>query len=379
LLLQASLLWGATASAQAQGQGQAQAEPCAEPAALGDGLVPQDAAVAGFDKPALCQIIDEARARGANIHSVLVLRRGRLVAEAYMSGTDETIWSLWGGRKDLGPASLHDMRSTTKSIVGLLYGILLAKRQVPNLETPVASLYPRQRGIAGSAKAAIRIRHLMTMSSGLAWEEASPVHRVAGVSDELGLLWRTDPYPYVFGFDVVAAPGQTFVYSGGATTMIADIMVQATGKPLLEIAQAQLFGPLGIEGWSWSKNLWGTPLAAAGLRLKPRDLVKIGQMLLDHGKWQGRQVVPTSWIEDATRTQIAAGPRDGYGYQFWTREVKWRGRRLPAAATVGNGGQTLLIVPDLDLAVVTTAGNYGSLEGLEQVRAVEQAIVETVR
>ena len=107
--------------------------------------------------------------------------------------------------------------------------------------------------------------------------------------------------------------------------------------------------------------------------------MKIGQMLLDHGKWKGRQIVPAAWIAQATKTHIVAGPSDGYGYQFWTREVRWRGERLAAAATVGNGGQTLLIVPDLDLAIVTTAGNYGSLEGLNLVRDIEQKIVETVR
>ena len=354
-------------------------DSCAPPRRLNDGIAIGAPAEAGLDASALCALLKEVAARKQNVHSVLVMRHGRLVSELYLSGRDQTIWSLWKSASDFTPSTPHDMRSTTKSIVSLLYGILLERGQVPSLDAPVSSLYPASSASSGEEKRRITVRHLMTMSAGLQWQEASPVYKLAGISDELSLLWRTDPYRYVFGFDVEAQPGTKFVYSGGATAILADIMVRATGTRLTDIARKELFEPLAINGWSWSENLWGTPLASAGLRLKPRDLMKIGQMLLDRGKWKGRQVVPASWVAEATKPHIVAGPRDGYGYQFWTRQVDWQGQSLAAAATVGNGGQTLLIVPDLDLAIVTTAGNYGSLEGLNLVRDLEQQIIETVR
>jgi CubicO group peptidase (beta-lactamase class C family) len=353
------------------------AAACVAPAERGDGLTVGTPAEMRFDASALCALLSGVARGGDNIHSVLVLRHGRLVAELYLPGRDQTIWSLWKTHTGFGPDSLHDMRSTTKSVVALLYGILLARGDVPALDTSVASLYPGIAVPGRGEKAAIRIRDLMTMSAGLAWQEASPVRRLMGPSDELGLLWRTDPYGYVFSFRAESKPGTQFVYSGGATALIADIMTRSTGRDLIEIARSELFEPMGIDGWTWTRNLWGKPLAAAGLRLKPRDLARIGLMLLDRGRWQGRQLVPAAWISEATRPHISAGPDDAYGYQFWTRDVNWHGTRVHAAATVGNGGQTLVVVPSLDLAIVTTAGNYGTLEGLKRVRDLEQEIIET--
>ncbi len=353
--------------------------PCAAPSQRSDGLSVGDAKAEGFDANALCTLLQAVTAEPNNLHSLLVLRHGKLVAELYKPGTDRRLYSLWGTRRSFDAETLHDMRSTSKSIVGLLYGILLARGDVPPLETSVTSLYPEEQISGADQKRAIRIRDLLTMSSGLQWEEASPVHRLSGMSDELGLLWRKEPFPYVFSFPIAEKPGTVFTYSGGATALLADIMTRQTGKNLRALAGDLLFKPLGITDWQWSSTLRGEPFAAAGLRLTPRDLMKIGVMLSDRGRWQGRQIVPADWIADATRPQMSAGPRDGYGYQFWTRSVTWHGKRLEAAATVGNGGQSMVMIPGLDLIVVTTAGNYGEIKGLERVRDIAEEVVETVR
>ncbi|NBB46668.1 serine hydrolase [Rhizobium sp. CRIBSB] len=352
---------------------------CAQPALKSDGLMVGDPEAEGFDRDRLCALLKAVTNDPNNLHSLLVLRHGRLVTELYKPGTDRTIYSLWGTRRTFNADTLHDMRSTSKSIVGLLYGILLARGEVASLETSVASLYPEEQISDADQKRAIGIRDLLTMSTGLQWEEASPVHRLSGLSDELGLLWRKEPFPYVFSFPVTDEPRAVFTYSGGATALLADIMTRQTGKDLRRLAGDLLFEPLGITDWQWTATLRGEPFAAAGLRLTPRDLLKIGAMLSDHGRWQGRQIVPADWIVGATRPQISAGPRDGYGYQFWTRNVTWRGKSLEAAATVGNGGQSMVMIPGLDLVVVTTAGNYGEIEGLELVRGIVEEVVETVR
>lgn len=356
------------------------AEPsCALPTLKSDGLAVSHAEAEGFDEDALCALLQTAMSEPNNLHSLLVLRHGKLVAELYKPGADRSLYSVWGRHRTFDAETLHDMRSTSKSVVGLLYGILLARGEVPPLESSVASLYPNEQISGADQKRAISIRDLLTMSLGLQWEEASPVHRQSGMSDELGLLWRKEPFPYVFGFPVVADPGQAFVYSGGATALIADIMTRQTGKDLSALAGDLLFNPLGITDWQWSSTLKGTPFAAAGLRLTPRALVKIGAMLLDHGRWQGQQIVPADWITEATRPHISAGARDGYGYQFWTRTLNWHGKSLEAAATVGNGGQSMVMIPGLDLIVVTTAGNYGQIEGLEMVRQIADEVVQTTR
>ncbi|KQW29464.1 hypothetical protein ASE36_13640 [Rhizobium sp. Root274] len=352
---------------------------CAPPAAMSDGLAVGNAEAEGFDGSALCTLLQRVTIEPNNLHSLLVLRHGKLVAELYKPGVDRTLYSLWGTRRRFDAETLHDMRSTSKSMVGLLYGILLARGEVPPLETSVASLYPDEQISEADQKRKIRIRDLLTMSLGLAWEEASPVHQLASMSDELGLLWRAEPFPYVFSFPVTEPPGTVFTYSGGATALLADIMTRQTGKDLRALAGDLLFEPLGITDWQWSATLRGQPFAAAGLRLKPRDLMKIGVMLTDRGRWQGHQIVPAAWIADATRSQISAVPRDGYGYQFWTRTLSWHGKSLEAAATVGNGGQSMVMVPGLDLVVVTTAGNYGQIEGLDLVRGIAEQVAGTVQ
>ncbi|MDH4441253.1 MAG: serine hydrolase [Rhizobium sp.] len=354
-------------------------QTCAPPALKADGLAVGDTKAEGFDAKALCALLQTVTSDPNNLHSLLVLRHGKLVAGLYKPGVDRTLYSLWGMRRTFDAETLHDMRSTSKSIVGLLYGILLARGEVPPLETSVASLYPDERISGADQKRTIRIRDLLTMSSGLQWEEASPVHRLSGMSDELGLLWRKEPFPYVFSFPVAEQPGAVFTYSGGATALLADIMTRQTGKDLRALAGDLLFEPLGITDWQWTATLRGVHFAAAGLRLTPRDLMKIGVMLAEHGRWRGQQVVTADWIADATRPHISAGPRDGYGYQFWTRSVTWHGKRLEAAATVGNGGQSMVMIPGLDLVVVTTGGNYGEIEGLDLVRGIAEEVVATVR
>jgi CubicO group peptidase (beta-lactamase class C family) len=328
------------------------------PVTLDDGLAVATPSSAGFDERALGEVLRNVQDGTVNIHSVLVMRRGKLAAELYRSGRDRSVYSVWSSCHSFSQADQHDMRSVSKSVVSLLYGILLARHEVPSLETSVASLYPEFPDLDDPARRLIRIRHLLTMTTGLAWNEPSPVHR-ASSTDEFGLFIHRCAYRYVFDRDVVAAPGRHFVYSGGATAVLAEIMERSTGKSLREIARERLFTPLGIRNWQWTGNVYGTPVAPVGLRLTPRDMIKIGAMVLARGQWQGRQVVPADWIAQSTKSEIDASPVGGYGFQWWTTSTDRQGKALPVTAAIGNGGQRLFIVPALDLVVATTAGDYG--------------------
>lgn len=330
---------------------------CSTPPALRDGLSTAAPAETGFDAAALCNALQGVHDGPANIHSVLVMRHGKLVAELYRSGSDRSIYSLWSSRVSFDRTDRHDMRSISKSVVSLLYGILLSRGEVPGIDTPVSSLYPELPEYDDVSRRAIRIRHLLTMTMGLEWNEPSPVNR-ASSTDEAGLFFRQCAYSYVFSRDIVALPGQQFTYSGGATAVLAEIMVRATKRPLRNIAREELFKPLGIADWEWIGNIYGTPAAAAGLRLKPRDLMKIGVMMLDQGRWHGRQIVPAAWIAQSTKPDIITEPVGGYGFQWWSTSSAWRGKKLMVTEAIGNGGQRLFLVPALDLAVVTTAGDY---------------------
>lgn len=307
------------------------------------------------------QVLNPIDASGLNIHSVLVMRGDSIVAERYRSGHDKGLYSLWASSRDFGLDDLHDMRSISKSVIGLVYGVLLERKQVPGLETTVASLYADHPALDQPKKNAIRIQDLLTMSAGMAWDEPSPVRRTH-FDDQTPLIWTGSFYSTVFKREVLAPPGDTFVYSGGLTSLLVEIIERSTGRPWIEVVDTELFQPLGIKTWTWSRDLRGRSLAFAGLRLRPRDLLKIGTLVLQDGQWQGRQVVPTAWVKSATSTHIRANDRLGYGYQWWTSELTAAGRSLAVIQAIGNGGQRLFVVPELSLVVTMTAGDYGKPE-----------------
>jgi CubicO group peptidase (beta-lactamase class C family) len=363
----ALLQLGAAAAARA-------GEPCATPAAGGDWPV-ASAASAGFDAPALCAVLEGVAGGSANVHALLVVRGGKLVAELYRAGSDQPIDENYGlGNPFAGPVAfdatrLHDIRSISKNVVGLLVGISAARGEIADLDAPALGAFPALADLRSDGRETITIRHLLTMSSGLAWHEwgANPF-----TSDETRLFWKADAVRWAFDRPLVHAPGSTFNYDGGATTTLGEILVRATGKPLPELARERLFEPLGIREFVWAVDVRDRPLAFAGLRLRPRDLAKLGRLVLDGGRAGEREVVPAAWIDESLRTQISVGeafganpppfaPR-GYGYQWWTGAIPWRDRELPFAAGIGNGGQRLFVVPALDLIVVTTAGDYGQIE-----------------
>ncbi|MGZ5276265.1 MAG: serine hydrolase domain-containing protein [Caldimonas sp.] len=340
-------------------------QACAPPPVLTDTWTTQSAGDAGFDAEALCALLVSVQGGQANVHGLLIARRGKLVAELYRPGPDHPInrlYGLWGQDTAFDAGTPHDVRSISKSVVSLLFGVARGKGLIAPPSTAVLDVFPDLDDLRTPQLAAIQLQHLLSMSSGLAWSEGSPP------DNETRLFWNSRPDRYVLDRKVVTAPGQRFNYNSGGTSLIAQALVRAEGAPLPELARQQLFEPMGIKDWEWVADLHGRALAFTGLRLRPRDLLKFGKLVLDKGRWQGRQLVPADWIEDSTRAHIQTGFKSpilpdeeiGYGYQWWTGHVPWHGQRLTWSAAFGNGGQRLFVLPDLDLAMVVTAGGYNS-------------------
>jgi len=331
------------------------------PARLGDGWEAIGMGEAHLDAEALCKILHGVAGGSDNLHSLLIARGGRIVAELYRKGQDRSARDFFSHEVSFGPGDRHDMRSISKSVVGLLFGIVRQDGKLPALSAPVVDLYPGYPTLTSEpARRAITIEHMLMMSNGLEWHETAATYGSFS-NDETRLFWDWSPVKFVLSRPVVAPPGQRFDYNGGNTAVIADLLERATGTSLDRLARTRLFEPLGITDSEWIGDLWGRPMAYAGVRLKPRDLLKIGQMMLDQGRWQGRQVVPAEWVAESIRPHIATtgkGAGSGYGYFWWTGTVDWRGKELPWSAAVGNGGQRLFLVPALDLAMVMTAGVY---------------------
>jgi len=356
--------------------GQTPEAPLAVPAIIGDGWERETPTASGFDATRLSALLASAKERENHLHSVLVERHGRLVAELYHSGKDESPYIPFAYRRTFGPTVLHDTRSIGKSLVSLLFGIARQQGKLGDLATPVIIYFPEYAELATPERQAITLEHLLTMSSGLAWDEGSGFP-----DDENRLVWKWSPFRYVLSRPLVTAPGSTFRYNSGGTAVLAEALARATGMPFKEFARKHLFEPLGISDWEWTSDLHGRPRVYDGLRMRPRDLAKIGRMVLDHGQWRGRQMVPADWITASLRPRIRTGFDEvQYGYQWWTDTVSWQGRQLTWSAAFGHGNQRLFVVPELDLTVVITAGAYGddSKTAARRVNALFKDIVATV-
>jgi CubicO group peptidase (beta-lactamase class C family) len=212
------------------------------------------------------------------------------------------------------------------------------------------------------------------MSSGLEWQEGG-----SGRDDEHRLFWTWSPDRYVFSRPVAAPPGSRWNYNSGGVAVLADLLTRTTQRPLKEFVRESLFEPLGIRDWEWTADLHGRPMAFTGLRMRPRDMAKLGRLVLDHGRWRGKQIVPAEWISESLQPRIRTGIADfDYGYLWWLGPVDWQGRKLRWAAAFGNGGQRIIVVPELDLTVVITAGAYGDPQAAPRVHAFFKDIVSTV-
>jgi len=197
------------------------------------------------------------------------------------------------------------------------------------------------------------------MTMGLQWVEATPDTGDEN-NDEARMHRAADPCRYVLSLPATAPAGQEFFYNTGALTLVSAIVRKATGRPLDELARSALFEPLGIASVQWSR-VKGDTDAGGGLRLRPRDMAKIGQLVLAGGRWNARQIVSKEWIETSTAPKIRAiadGFNGLYGYLWWLARYRIDGREVDCVAAHGRGGQYIRIVPDLDLVVVVTAGYY---------------------
>jgi len=334
-------------------------DDCGTPAAAVDNWPIATAASVGLSGATLCSM---AKWLGdwkeGNVHSVLVVRHGKLIFEKYFTGIDEHLGNPVG-EVTFGPEVRHDARSMTKSVTDLLIGIAIDRGWIKSIDASVFSFFPEYADLRTPEKDRITLRDLLTMSSGLEWHEFDTPY-TSDANSENQMDNAKDPYRFALAQPVAAPPGKLWNYNSGSTELLGAILRKAAGKPLDQLARALVFDPLGITDVEWYKYAQGNPSAAAGLRLRPRDFAKIGQLVLQRGAWNGRQVVSAGWIDASTTPQINGFMIFFYGYQFWLGRSLVDKHPVNWAAALGLGGQRVFIVPGLDLVVVVTAGLYAS-------------------
>lgn len=333
----------------------------------------------GLDVAALCRITNELADQNRwNIHAVVVVRHGKLVFEAYAAGEDED-WSGPVGHIPHDAATKHSMMSISKSVVSLLFGIAIERKLIAGTDIPVLPFFS-EYAVKTPKWDKILLRHLLTMTPGIDWNEDTawmdPYNTVRAMYE------AADPYPYILGREVLHEPGTKWQYNTGATELLGAVLKKATGKRVDQFAKEALFDPLHIEDFEWGAMLNGEPAAGAGLRLRPRDAAKIGQMVLNGGAWHGQRIVPEDWVKQSTKPRLDT-PWGGmqYGYQWWFGSSRLDGgTMIDWSAAFGLGGQRIFIVPAFDLVVVTTAGLYADGRQNAFVRAIfEHRVLPAVR
>ena len=315
--------------------------------------------------------VAHAASRHPRLHGVVVVHRGRLVAEWYGRGKDFRHGRPLG-TVTFGPRTLHDVRSVSKSVVALLYGIALADGDVPDVSAPLLEQFPEYPDLAADPeRSGITIEHAMTMTTGTEWREKPPYRDPR--NGEIAMRMAPDPYRYVLERPVEEPPGERWNYSGGTTEVLGRIVADGTGMPLHEFAQRRLFAPLGIGRVEWIAEPGRTPIACSGLRFAPRDLARIGQLVLNDGVWSGRQVVAPDWITRMLTARVSTG-WCGYGYQWYL------GGEGPDhwAGAIGNGDQRLHLLPEHDLVVVQTTGGYDGTLGSDPLPELLEPILAHV-
>jgi CubicO group peptidase (beta-lactamase class C family) len=352
-----SLLGGVALAPIAAARGSAdQPDNCGTPLARDDGWpvasVDDDKLI---DRDALCRMADRLVASAADIHSVLIIRGGKLLFERYFSGPDE-VDNRRVRNVVFNADTLHDIKSVSKSVASLAAGIAIDRGLIASIDEPILNFFPELSDMRSPERDRFKLVHALTMSMGQKWVEATP-QTGDDDNDEARMNRSSDSCRYVLGLPVTAPPGQEFFYNTGALALVSAIMRKATGRPLDEFARDVLFEPLGITTVEWKRRKGDTD-AGGGLRLRSRDMAKVGQLVLDGGRWNGRQIVSKAWIDASMTPRFEASSAYFYGYLWWLGRSLHSGREVHWAGALGRGGQSIRIVPELDLVVVVTAGYY---------------------
>ena len=300
----------------------------------------------GVSSEGVAQYLDAVEMGDNEIHSLVVLRHGKIISEAW--------WSPYG--KD----HRHVMFSVSKSFTSIGVGIAISEKKL-KLTDKVYTFFPESMPDTLSAfMKEMTVEHLLKMSTGM---NADPLYN-ARTAKNWPLLFLSSP--------VENKPGSVFKYNNMATVMLSAIVQKVTSQKLVDYLKPRLFDPLGITHYKWDDTPEGYTLGAIGLKITSHDMAKFGQLMLQKGNWQGKQLVPSSWVDAATSFQIQGNapenptPKEfndweqGYGYQFW------RGRENSYRAD-GLGGQFIIVLPEKDAVVVLTAAASNTQKELDLV------------
>jgi CubicO group peptidase (beta-lactamase class C family) len=352
------------------------------PPATGDGWRTVSAEEVGLSIPALSSLVDDIRdGQYGMVHSVLIVKDGRLVFETYFPGYayDWRGEAFRGEWTEFDRDVLHNVHSVTKSITSTLVGIAIEQGFIPDVDARVFSFFPEYAHLADERKPTITVQHLLTMTSGLEWNE-NDVPPGDMSNDVAQLFVVPDPIEYVLAKPAVAEPGSQFYYHSGGVNVLGALLQVATGMSVDAFARVQLFAPLGITEWEWRRINAEFVFTSGDLRLRPRDVAKLGFLFLSYGRWEGQRIVGPGWVHAAALFWSYAFQDEdwpGYGYLWWHRIYRSDGQAVPTFQAVGWGGQRCIVIPSEHMVVVVTAGDYATDEHVDEI--ITQGVLLALR
>ena len=280
------------------------------PEKIDDGWEPSTLETEGVDPKKINELMGNIlKEEIKNIHSILLVKNGKLIFEEY----------FYGYNRD----TKHIMYSASKSITSILVGIAMDQKMIPNVDQKAYAFLPEYKGTKWvDQKYDITLKHVLTMSAGIDWEDWKYPHHDA--RNSTGAMVRSgDWIKFVLDRDVIERPGGRFNYSDGLTMLLGVIIKNFTGMYADEFAEKHLFTHLAISDYSWTNSPGGSVITAWGLSLKPRDMAKIGYLFLKNGRWNGKQIVSQKWVNESTKAHLTQAHMpdfalgSGYGYQWW--------------------------------------------------------------
>ena len=320
------------------------------PEKLDDGWETSSLSRQGIDVDKITEMVKQILSDDLpNIHSVLLVKNGKLVLEEYFNG--------YSGEM------MHLIASVTKSIISILLGIAIDQQMIASVDQKVYEYFPEYKGTRWvDEKYDIDLKDVLTMTAGVDWDEITFPH--PHPKNPNTRMYTSDhPIGFVLNRKQIAQPGSMWRYNSGLTLLLGGVLQKATGQYVDEFAGQYLFGPLGItENW-WGKHPDGTVYAQGDLALKPRDLAKIGYLMLNKGKWKNNQIVSRQWVDKSTAALVDTHKGYGYGYQWRHGKTTICGQEVEAFWGSGTGGQKVYIFPNLDLVVVFASKIFNNLSG----------------
>ena len=302
-----------------------------------------------------------------DFRAFVVIKDNKLVAEEYFN----TYWR----------ETIHDVRSAGKGVTALLLGIAIDKGLVKNVEQSIFDFFPATKfpSPPSDRHRNIKIKHLLMMSSGLAADDNDD----QAPGNTGNWLTSNDWVSYALRLPMSFNPGEKYAYNDVCPMLIGAIIEETSGKKLSEFAKENLFEPLGIREFYWYTGMGGRTAPMGNLYVSALDLAKIGQLVLNNGKWGNRQIVSSQWIGEISKSRIDISQEDpfstGYGYFWFIGSRKVSGKTYDYICASGNGGNLIFVFKQRNMVVALTSSAYGPGPGHTRARNVLDFVLRSVR